>query len=42
MTLEKASRNLDTTRKIFLSLSPESDRVAENQRVNGYGFPVHV
>lgn len=26
MTLEKALRNLDTTRKIFLSLSPESDR----------------
>jgi len=39
MTLEKALRNLDTTRQIFLSLSPESDRVPENHRVNGYGLP---
>jgi len=28
MTLEKALRNLDTTRQIFLSPGPESDRDA--------------
>ena len=43
MTLEKALRNLDTTRQIFLNRSPENDRVAEDQRVNGYGwFSVQV
>lgn len=34
MTLEKALRNLDTTRQIFLSPSPESDWLQGNQRMN--------